>query len=75
MADLLIRNVPPAVHDELKRRAEASGMSVQAYVSRLLDQHAARPSVSMWLRSLDELPRHPDVVGAQVLREARGELL
>lgn len=75
MADLLIRNLDPAVHDELKRRAEASSMSVQAYVSRLLDEHAARPSLSEWLRRLDELPRHPEAAGAQLIRAARDEVL
>lgn len=75
MADLLIRDLDPAVHDELKRRAEASSMSVQAYVSRVLAQHAARPSLSEWLRRLDELPRHPEAAGAELIRAARDELL
>lgn len=75
MADLLIRGLDPAVHQELKRRAEEGGMSVQAYVSRVLDQHAARPSLSEWLRRLDELPRHPEVVGADIIEAARDEML
>lgn len=75
MTDLLIRDLDPATHDELKRRAEEMGMSVQAYVSRVLDQHAARPSLSQWLRRLDELPRHPEVSGAELIRAAREGLL
>lgn len=74
MVDLLIRDLDPAVHRELKRRAEEERLSLQAYVSRVLGEHAARQSMSHWLRRLDELPRHPEVVGADVLREARDDL-
>lgn len=75
VTDLLIRDLDPATHDELKRRAEEMGMSVQAYVSRVLDQHTARPSLSQWLRRLNELPRHPEVSGAELIRAAREGLL
>lgn len=74
MTDLLIRDLDPTVHDELKRRAEASSMSVQAYVSQLLGEHAARPPLTEWLRRLDELPRHPETSGADLIRAARDEL-
>lgn len=74
MTDLLIRDLAPAAHYELRRRAEQTGVSVQAYVSGLLDQHAARPALSEWLRRLDELPRHPGAVGADLLRAARDDL-
>lgn len=75
MTDLLIRDLDPATHDELKRRAEEMGISVQGYVSRLLEQHAARPSLAEWLRRLDELPRHRELSGAELIRAAREELL
>lgn len=75
MTDLLIRDMDPATHKELKRRAEQAGMSLQAYVSRVLGHHAARPSLSEWLRHLDELPRHPEISGAETIRAAREELL
>lgn len=56
MADLLIRNVDAQTHEELKRRAEADGLSVQQYVLRVLTDHTSRLSVHEWLRRLDELP-------------------
>lgn len=74
MADLLIRDLDPQVHQELKRRADEERMSLQAYVSQMLGQHASRPSLTQWLRRLEELPRHPDISGADVLRETRDEL-
>jgi hypothetical protein len=74
MADLLIRDLDPAVHRELKRRADEEHVSLQVYVSRVLGQHAGRPTLAQWLRGLDELPRHPDISGADVLRETRADL-
>ncbi|MDQ3781486.1 MAG: hypothetical protein M3349_00920 [Actinomycetota bacterium] len=74
MADLLIRDLDPAVHEELRRRADEAHVSLQAYVSRLLGQHAGRSTIAQWLRGLDDLARHPDVSGAAALRDARGDL-
>ncbi len=74
MTDLLIRDLPAATHAELKRRADDVGMSLQAYVSRMLDQHTKQPSLTEWLRSLDELPRHTEISGAETIRAIRDEL-
>lgn len=74
MADLLIRDLDPVVHEELKRRADEEHVSLQAYVSRVLGQHAGRPTIAQWLRGLDRLPRHPDVSGAEALDDARAKL-
>lgn len=74
MADLLIRDLDPAVHQELKRRAEEAHVSLQSYVSDVLDQHAGRPTIAQWLRSLEDLPRHPEMSGADALRGARQDL-
>jgi plasmid stability protein len=73
MSDLLIRDLDPDVHRELKRRADEEGMSLQAYVSRLLSRHVARPSMREWLRRIEQLPRHPDLSGADLVRDARGD--
>ena len=75
MADLLVRGLSSATHEELKRRAERVGMSLQAYVAQLLDQHTQAPALDDWLRELDELRRHPELSGAEVIRTARDELL
>lgn len=75
MGDLLIRDLPVETHDELKRRAQAAGMSLQAYVVQVLGQHTVAPSLQEWLRGLVELPRHPEVSGAETIRAVRDELL
>ncbi|OLT14090.1 hypothetical protein BJF78_20015 [Pseudonocardia sp. CNS-139] len=74
VADLLIRDLDPEAHRELKRRAEQSGQSLQAYVSAVLSTHLARPALTDWLARLDELDPVPDVDGAEAVAAARAEL-
>jgi hypothetical protein len=74
MGDLLIRGIPPETHDELKRRAQEAGISLQSYVARLLERSTALPPIGDWLAQLEELPRHRGASGAAALREARDEL-
>jgi plasmid stability protein len=74
MTDLLIRDVNPDTHRELQRRAAGMGVSVQAYVSRLLDQHAAQPSLQDWLERIGDLANHPELSGADLISAARDEL-
>ena len=74
MGDLLIRDLPASTHEELKRRAGLAGMSLQAYVARLLEHSTATPSLDEWLRGLEYLPTHRDVSGAEVMRAVRDEL-
>lgn len=74
MADLLIRDLDPSVHQELKRRADEAHLSLQAYVSDVLGQHAGRPTVAEWLHSLEDLPRHPTLSGVDALHDARADL-
>jgi plasmid stability protein len=42
MATLYVRNVPPELYDELKRRADESGRSLNGVVLDLLEREAAR---------------------------------
>lgn len=75
MGDLLIRDLAPEAHTELKRRAKHAGMSLQAYVAQLLERSAMMPSLEEWLHRLEELPRHHDISGADAVRGARDEML
>jgi plasmid stability protein len=75
VGDLLIRDLPAQTHEELKRRAQAAGMSLQAYAAQVLGQHTVAPSLEEWLRRLDELPRHPEILGAETISAVRDELL
>ena len=74
MVDLLIRDLPAGTHEELKRRAEEAGMSLQSYVTQMLTRSTAVPALSDWLRGLDELPRHAELSGADAVRAGRDDL-
>ncbi len=75
MPDLLIRDLNPATHEALRRRAEAAGRSLQAEVHRILDSasRAADPSAARELadRIASALAdrRHPD--SAEAVRDVR----
>lgn len=70
----MIRDLPSGTHDELKRRAQEAGMSLQAYVSQLLERSTATPTLAEWLDRLDELPRHREISGAETIHATRDEL-
>lgn len=44
VANVLIRDLPDDVHRELRRRAEASGQSLQSYLSMQLARMVERPT-------------------------------
>lgn len=75
MTDLLIRDLDPETHAELRGRAAAEGLSLQAYVTRLLRGHTERPSMTAWLARLDELVAvETPTGGAAAVAAARDEL-
>lgn len=74
MGDLLIRDLPATTHRELKRRAEQAGMSLQRYVTSVLEHATSTPTLTDWLQGLEDLPRHAEVSGSDAVRDARDEL-
>jgi hypothetical protein len=72
--DLLIRDLDPEAHRELKRRAERAGQSLQSYVARLLQSHVSRPTVEDWLERLDDIEPVPGASGSEAVAGARAEL-
>ena len=45
MASIQIRNVPPKLHLELKRRADEAGVSLQEYLLGEIEQIAGTPTI------------------------------
>lgn len=54
-----IRDLDEATHRELVRRAEATGMSLRAYVIDVLHRHTALPSLDEWLDETRATPPLP----------------
>lgn len=52
MPNVLVRDLPEDVHAELRRRAEATGQSLQQYLAAELTRLAAAPSMDDVLRRI-----------------------
>ena len=67
-----VRNVPESLQRRLKARAAMEGISMSAYVRRLIERALERPSRQDVLDALRALPTvETDIGAAEVLREAR----
>ena len=73
MPDVLIRDLDAEVHQALKRRAEQKSLSLQAYITMVLSDHAKRPTVDEWLARLDRLDPVEGPAGADAVAAARSE--
>jgi len=56
MGTIQLRNVPPALHRELKRRAAISGLSLSAYLLQEFEAIAERPTLQEMMERLGQLP-------------------
>ena len=68
---LQVRNVPDDVHAELRRRAQAAGVSLSEYVLRELERVAARPPIEEVLAR--SASRRLDITMADVVATIRAE--
>ena len=73
-----IREVPDDVHDELQRRAAASGMTLRHYTVKVLSDHVALPTMDEWMERIARRrarwsaeDRHVVVDAAEAVRAAR----
>lgn len=44
-----VREVPDHIHEELQRRAAASGMTLRTYTVKVLEEHCSVSPMSEWL--------------------------
>jgi plasmid stability protein len=61
MANLQIKDLPEELHEELRRRARLEGITVRAYVLRLIEADQELPTKSEWLAQIRE--RRPVDIG------------
>ncbi len=52
MGIIQMKNVPDELHDELRRRARRSGMTVRDYVIALIERDQSRPTFGEWLEEV-----------------------
>jgi hypothetical protein len=74
MSIIQVKNVPPAMHGELRRRASQEGLTIRDYVLKLIERDQRLPSKTDWLDRVAELePVAVSQSAAEVIREAREE--
>ncbi len=74
MGTIQLKNVPTAVHDELRRRAARSRMSVRDYLLRLIETDQKTAPLDEWLDALaTREPPTADVDVVELIRAGREE--
>jgi antitoxin FitA len=69
-----VKNVPPAMHTELRRRADQEGLTIRDYVLKLIERDQRLPSRRDWLERVAELePVAVSRSAAEMVREGREE--
>lgn len=68
-----IRDVDETVRDQLKARAAAEGVSLNAYLSALLTEAAGRPTREEVFQRIRLRSERSDVGSASIVRQQRDE--
>ncbi|MGI8680837.1 MAG: hypothetical protein ACR2JO_01625 [Mycobacteriales bacterium] len=74
MPSLQIKNVPLALHEELRRRARIRGETVRDYVLALIERDQEIPTRQEWLRQVHKLrPVETGPSAVELIEESRSE--
>lgn len=74
MSIIQVKNVPPAMYEELRHRAAQEGLTIRAYVLQLIERDLRLPSKQDWLNRVAVLePVAVSQSAAEMVREARDE--
>jgi hypothetical protein len=69
-----VKNVPAAMHVELRRRAGQEGLTIRDYVLKLIEEDQRLPSKTDWLDRVAQLePVTVSRSAAETIRAAREE--
>lgn len=74
MSIIQVKNVPPAMYEELRHRAAQEGSTIRDYVLKLIERDQRLPSKKEWLERVSLLePVAVSQPAADMVREARDE--
>ena len=74
MSIIQVKNVPPAVYEELRHRAAQEGQTIRDYVLKLIERDQRLPSKKDWLDRVAALePVAVSRSAAEMVREARDD--
>jgi len=66
-----VKNVPEGLHDRLRDRAGAEGITIAQYVMRVIERDLALPSQREWLAGVRELEPVAGLDAAAAVRQGR----
>ena len=74
MSTIQVKNVSPALYEELRHRAAQEGLTIRDYVLKLIERDQRLPSKKDWLDRVSLLePVAVSQSAAEMVREARDE--
>ena len=74
MATLQVKHLPAELHDELKRRAARSGITMSELVTRMLRRELSLPTMADWLAELGTTPvRDTDIDISALMDDVRSD--
>jgi plasmid stability protein len=77
MGAIQVKNVPPELHDELRRRAAAEGRTVGEVILESLRRDLRRQTMREWLDDLEDVTKDiPKISGDEfdeIVRDARSD--
>lgn len=74
MGAIQVKNVPPELHEELRRRAAEEGIDLQDYLLRVLRNDVSVPTQRQWLARLRQQPQATGLPpAAEILDETRAD--
>lgn len=74
MTTLQVKNLPPELHEALRARASAEGLTLSELVVRMLRRELALPSMTEWLAGVRQRPLGEDLDVPALLDEVRADL-
>lgn len=73
MGAIQVKNVPDHLHDRLRDRAEAEGLTIGNYVLQVIERDLALPSRREWFERLHAREPVEGIDAAELIREGRRE--
>lgn len=71
MGSVQVRDMPEDLHDALRRRASAEGMTVREYLLRVIERDLSLPTTREWLRRVADLEPVEGLDSVAAVREGR----
>lgn len=73
MANVQVKRVPDELHEALRRRARARGVSLNDLLLEMLKREMSRPTISEWVDAARKLGVRADYDVQELMDDVRGD--